>query len=49
MKVTCHDCKKEIKGHEICVSMKDYKKRCPKCAGRYDNGNIESTENSERT
>lgn len=40
--MTRNDCSKIIKGHEICVSMVDYKARCPECARRYDDENTKN-------
>lgn len=33
----CHDCGKEIEGRvEICISIRDWKVRCPDCAKKFE-------------
>ena len=34
-KIRCFDCGREIKGHEVCISIDDFKMRCPRCADMF--------------
>ena len=34
--IYCTNCNKEIKGHEVCISLEDFNFRCPICAKKFD-------------